>query len=67
MLQYNQKEREREGTKMKEIEMFVGMMDRAKIRIKIVEEDKETHVFVLDSEDEAIFIFGEHGQLVEVW
>ncbi len=64
MLQYNQKEKEREATKMKEIEMFVGMMDRAKIRIKIVEQDKETHVFLLDSDAE--YIFGEWGQLVEI-
>lgn len=64
MLQYNQKEKEREATKMKEVEMFVGMMDRAKIRIKIVEDDKETHVFLLDSDAE--YIFGEWGQLVEI-
>ena len=50
---------------MKEVEMFVGMMDRAKIRIKIVEQDKETHVFLLDRDAE--YIFGEFGQLVEVW
>lgn len=49
---------------MKEVEMFVGMMDRAKIRIKIVEQDKETHVFLLDSDAE--YIFGEWGQLVEI-
>ena len=58
---------EREGTKMTELEMFVKMMDRAKSRIKIEEDDKETRVFVLDSEAESIFIFGEEGQLKEVW
>lgn len=52
---------------MTELEMFVKMMDRAKSRIKIEEDDKETRVFVLDSEAESIFIFGEEGQLKEVW
>lgn len=49
---------------MTELEMFVGMMDRAKIRIRIEELDKETHVFLLDTGAE--YIFGEWDQLVEV-
>ena len=50
---------------MTELEMFVGMLDQAKIRIRIEELDKETHVFLLDNGTE--YIFGEQDQLVEVW
>lgn len=49
---------------MTELEMFVRMMDRAEIRIMIVEDDKETSVFLLDSDTE--YIFGEQGQLIEI-
>lgn len=50
---------------MTELEMFVGMMDRAQVRIRVEELDKETHVFLIETGSE--FIFGEFGQLVEVW
>ena len=50
---------------MTELEMFVGMLDRAKERISIKEEDKETHVFLIETGSE--FVFGEFGQLVKVW
>ena len=49
---------------MTELEMFVKMMDRAKIRIMIVEDDKETSVFLPDSDAE--YIFDEWDQLVEI-
>ena len=49
---------------MTELEMFVGMLDRAKERISIEEKDKETHVFLIETGSE--FIFGEWGQLVEI-
>ena len=50
---------------MTELEMFVKMMDRAKINIRIEELDKETHVFIQENGTE--YIFGEYDQLVEVW
>lgn len=50
---------------MTELEMFVGMMDRAEIAIRIEEEGNETHVFIEENGTE--YIFGEHDQLVEVW
>lgn len=65
MLYCSQKEREREVTKMTELEMFVKMMDRAKISIRIEELDKETHVFIQENGTE--YIFGEHDQLVKIW
>lgn len=50
---------------MTELKMFVGMLDRAKVRIRIEELDKETHVFLIETGAE--YIFGEFDQLVEVW
>ena len=50
---------------MTEIEMFVKMMDRAGINIRIEEEAEETHVFIEDNGTE--YIFGKDGQLEEAW
>ena len=50
---------------MTELEMFVGMLDRANERISIEEKGKETHVVLIGTGSE--FVFGEFGQLVEIW
>lgn len=50
---------------MTELEMFVRMMDRACINIRIEEEAEETHVFLEENGTE--YIFGKYGQLEEVW
>ena len=50
---------------MTELGMFVKMLDRAKISIRIEEVDKETHIIIQENGTE--YIFDEHDQLVEVW
>lgn len=65
MLYYNQKEREKEVTKMTELEMTVKMLDRKEVSFKM-EESREGYTTIELPGGSVMWFWDATGELVDV-